>query len=64
VFKRDTQYIVRDEKVQIPVTFSYQACDDRVCYPPTQVKLALEVKLVPHDTERTPEAIQKKGKTP
>ena len=54
----------RDEKIGIPVTFSYQACDDRVCYPPTSVKLALELALVPHDTERAPEAIQRKGKDP
>jgi hypothetical protein len=50
----------RDEKLSIPLTFSYQACDDKVCYPPSQVKFALEVTLVPHDSERAPEALQKK----
>lgn len=50
----------RDEKLSIPLTFSYQACDDKVCYAPSQVKFALEVALVPHDSERVPEALQKK----
>jgi DsbC/DsbD-like thiol-disulfide interchange protein len=54
----------REEKIAIPVRLSYQACDDRVCYPPASVKLVLEVKLVPHDTERAPEALQKKGRNP
>jgi hypothetical protein len=51
----------REENVRIPVTVSYQACDDRVCYPPTRVPLAFDLKLVPHDTERAPEATRKKG---
>lgn len=51
---------LREEKVRIPITFSYQACDDRVCYTPSQVKFSLEVALVPHDGERVPETIQKK----
>jgi hypothetical protein len=51
---------LREESIRIPLSFSYQACDDRVCYAPTQVKFALEVALVPHDGERVPEALQKK----
>jgi hypothetical protein len=51
---------VRDPKIAIPLTFSYQACDDRVCYTPAKVKFAVEVALVPHDSERAPEALQKK----
>ena len=51
---------VRDEKISIPLTVSYQACDDRVCYAPSKVKFSVEVALVPHDTERAPEALQKK----
>lgn len=52
---------LRDENVSIPLTFSYQACDDKVCYVPTKVPFALELKLVPHDTERAPEELRKKG---
>jgi hypothetical protein len=51
---------VRDEKISIPLTVSYQACDDKVCYAPSQVKFEVEVALAPHDTERAPEALQKK----
>ena len=51
---------LRDEKVAIPIAFSYQACDDKVCYAPSKVKFEVEVELVPHDTERAPEALQKK----
>jgi hypothetical protein len=51
---------LRDEKLRIPVTFSYQACDDKVCYAPSQVKFDIEVTVVPHDDERAPEAMQKK----
>jgi hypothetical protein len=50
----------REESIRIPLTFSYQACDDRVCYAPAQMKFSLEVALVPHDGERVPEAMQKK----
>jgi AhpC/TSA family/Disulphide bond corrector protein DsbC len=55
---------VRDRRISIPLTFSYQACDDRVCYTPSRVKFAVEVQLVPHDGERAPEALQKKKQGP
>jgi hypothetical protein len=48
------------ESVSIPVTFAYQACDDRICYTPSRVSFALEVDLVPHDRERVPETLRKK----
>jgi hypothetical protein len=52
----------REERISIPLIVSYQACDDRVCYEPSKVELALGLKLVPHDGERAPEAIRtKKG---
>jgi hypothetical protein len=51
---------VRNPKISIPLTFSYQACDERVCYTPSSVRFEVEVALVPHDGERAPEALQKK----
>jgi hypothetical protein len=54
---------VRDPKITIPLTLSYQACDDRVCYTPAKVRFAVEVALVPHDSERAPESLQKKKGT-
>jgi AhpC/TSA family/Thiol:disulfide interchange protein DsbD, N-terminal len=54
---------LRTETVTIPVTFSYQACDDEICYIPTRVPFSLELRLVPHDGERVPEELRKKGKS-
>jgi hypothetical protein len=48
------------ESISIPVTFAYQACDDRVCYLPSRVSFALEVGLVAHDRERVPETLRRK----
>lgn len=52
---------LREESVRIPLTFSYQACDDKVCYAPMKLPIAIDLKLVPHDSERVPEAMRKKG---
>lgn len=41
-------------------TLEYQACSDRVCYPPAALPLAWAVKLAPLDRERSPQAIQHK----
>jgi AhpC/TSA family/Thiol:disulfide interchange protein DsbD, N-terminal len=54
---------LRAETASIGLTFSYQACDDKVCYVPTKVPFTLEMKLVPHDGERVPEELRKKGKS-
>ncbi len=51
---------LRDETISIPLTLSYQACDDRVCYEPKKVAFTIDVKLVAHDTERAPEALRRK----
>ena len=39
---------------------SYQACDKSVCYPPTSVPLKWELKVLPLDLKRSPDAIQHK----
>jgi hypothetical protein len=56
------RYPEGDELV-IPVTFSYQACDDKVCYIPSKLELTFEMKLTDHDGTRVPEEIQHKAKT-
>lgn len=53
----------REPSLEIPATFSYQACDDRVCYIPTKVPVTFHLKLADHDGERVPEAMRKKGAT-
>lgn len=49
----------RDTSLRIPATFSYQACDDRVCYAPAEIPLAFELALTEHDAERVPERLRK-----
>ena len=50
-------------ELSIPVTLSYQACDDTVCYVPTQVELTFKLKLSQHDSTRVPEEMRRKAKT-
>lgn len=38
----------------------YQACDQRICYPPTSVPVQWQLKVVPLDGQRSPEGIQHK----
>jgi hypothetical protein len=52
---------LREDSVRIPLLFSYQACDDRVCYAPVKLPIAVDLKLIPHDGERVPEALRRKG---
>ncbi len=50
-------------ELTIPATFSYQACDDRVCYAPAQVELTFKLKLTQHDDTRVPEEMRRKANT-
>lgn len=45
----------------IPAKLSYQACDDKVCYVPTDVPVTFKLKLVPHDGQRVPDPLRKKA---
>ena len=51
-------------ELEIPASFAYQACDDRVCYPPTTVPFRFKLRLESHDRERVPESLRKRGATP
>ncbi|HSF14860.1 MAG TPA: protein-disulfide reductase DsbD domain-containing protein [Vicinamibacteria bacterium] len=42
----------------ISATFSYQACDDRICYVPAEIPIRFEMALIPHDQDRAPDAIR------
>ncbi len=48
------------DEISVPMTFSYQACNDTVCFIPSQVELTFTLKLVDHDDQRVPENLQKK----
>jgi hypothetical protein len=52
----------RESEIAISATFSYQACDDRLCYPPTKVPLEFVLEVGCHDGERSPENLRHKGK--
>jgi DsbC/DsbD-like thiol-disulfide interchange protein len=41
-------------------SLSYQACDDRICYPPQRVPLKWTIRLVEPDRERVSEQFRKK----
>ena len=51
-------------ELEISATFSYQACDDRVCYLPTELPVTFKLELLPHDAKRAPEEIRHKPSSP
>ncbi len=53
---------LREPQIEISATLSYQACDEKVCYPPTDVPLRFVLKVSRHDSQRSPESLQRKGK--
>jgi len=44
--------------------FSYQACDDKICYLPVQVPLKFELEMQEHDSNRAPKSIQNRPVSP
>jgi len=42
-------------ELEIRATLSYQACDDTVCYLPTELSVTFKLELLPHDGKRAPE---------
>ena len=53
---------LREPQVEISATLYYQACDDKICYPPMDVPLRFVLKVSRHDSQRSPESLQRKGK--
>lgn len=51
------------DEVPIPVTLSYQACNDSECFIPFQIELKFNLTLIDHDSERVPETLRKKAQT-
>ncbi len=45
-------------EVAVEGTFRYQACDDKVCYPPTTVPLRWVFQLQEHDRTRPPNSLR------
>ena len=61
---REMHESLREAKIEIPVTFFYQACDDKICYPPTRVPLRFVLDIEGHDVERSPGPLQRKKTSP
>jgi len=49
-------------KLSIEGALKYQACDDKICYPPETVPVRWTVQVEAHDRERAPAELQRKGK--
>jgi hypothetical protein len=49
-------------KLAIEGALRYQACDDRVCYPPEAVPVRWALHVEGHDRERAPAELQRKAK--
>jgi hypothetical protein len=47
-----------ERKVSITGELAYQACDDKVCYPPASVPLTWTFRVLPLDLKRSPTDIQ------
>ena len=49
-----------EKNISIRGELKYQACDNKVCFPPTSVPVMWRLKVTPLDLERSPEAIRHK----
>ena len=48
-------------KLTIEGALKYQACDDRICYPPETVPVRWTLQVEGHDRERAPAELQRKA---
>ena len=50
----------KERSISITGDLKYQACDQKVCYPPTSVPVKWQLQILPLDLKRSPKAIQHK----
>ena len=50
-----------DGEITITSQFRYQACNDRVCFPPETIPVSWKLVIEPHDRERVPKELQRSG---
>jgi hypothetical protein len=48
-------------KLSLEGSFRYQACDDKVCYPPRTIPLRWDLKVLPYDRQRAPAELRGKN---
>ncbi len=49
----------RGKQIKMNVTFSYQACDDKICFAPTSVPLTFTIDVERHDGKRVPKKLRR-----
>jgi len=68
VYERNVR-IIRDvtvlantkaQTVELKGTLDYQACDDKICYPPASIPIQFNLEIEPQDRIRVPEEIRKR----
>lgn len=50
--------VAANRTIAITGELTYQACDDKVCYPPSSVPVTWSLQVLPLDLKRSPDAIQ------
>src|SRR5258708_7084844 len=50
----------KERTISITGDLRYEACDQRVCYPPTSVPVTWQLQILPLDLKRSPKVIQHK----
>ncbi len=58
--RRFISSVTQSKTITVKGTFFYQACDSKKCYLPQKSDVSWEVRVIPLDRERAPEAIQHK----
>lgn len=57
---REIRPLLRDGQLTVEGSFRYQACDDKMCYPPETIPLKWTFRLEQHDRQRAPEQLRRK----
>ena len=59
--EKDLKSIISpDGDFTVEGSFQFQACDDRMCFPPQTIPLSWKLHLEGHDSQRAPEALRRK----
>jgi alkyl hydroperoxide reductase subunit AhpC len=58
--QKQLQAASEGKPLEVEAAFRYQACDDKVCYPPVNVPLKWTFQFEPHDSTRVPAELRRK----
>lgn len=51
----------REQTIRVETLLRYQVCSETICYPPAEQPLVFALEVEAHDTERVPEALQRRA---